>query len=141
MSSKLKFFNSIPAVFLISALLISSAIFASAIFSDGTSAEGDSICSGSITGTTLPGNVNGGVTSFDSHPGSGTEDNESVTLKIIGETDGLAPALRKDAACIEKEEGTYDNVPYQYSLRGWAWNTNLGFISFNCKDEINLAGG
>ncbi|MEK7548234.1 MAG: hypothetical protein AAB540_05045, partial [Patescibacteria group bacterium] len=134
--SKLKFliFVSFP-IFALS-ILLSTAIFSTTVF-----AEGDSICEGSITGTTSAGNVNGGVISFDSHAGPKTEDNEGVDLSIIGQSAGLAPGKREHAACIEDEEGTYDGTPYQYSVKGWAWNTNLGFFSFNCKDGMNVAGG
>jgi hypothetical protein len=108
-------------------------------------AEGPSICKGRITGVTDPFNVNAGVTSFNSHQGPGLEDNEAVDLSVIGLEAGLAPSTRDLAACAEEESGDYDiylrnNTAYDFALRGWAWNTNLGFLSLSCIDGVNRSG-
>lgn len=103
-------------------------------------AEGDTECKGRITGVTPEYNFNSGILSFDSHLGNGAEDYKPVSLSIVGFDSGLAPAERKDAACVEKESGTYGGEVYEYGLRGWAWNTNGGFTSFNCTSGVNDAG-
>lgn len=98
-------------------------------------------CTGKITGVTTLGNTNAGQTSFDAHENA-TGGNEGITdLSITGESaTGLAPANLEDAACNEEQAGTLSGTAYDYALKGWAWNTNLGFLSFNCQSGRNDAG-
>lgn len=127
MISKKKFLILTAAVFLVSLFSFNTAVFA----------EGDTVCSGRITGVTPLGNPNGGETSFNAHPGS----DEAISLSIVGLVSGLAPGKRGDAACVGKESGSFSGQNYDYAVKGWAWNTNGGFISFSCKDGVNKAGG
>lgn len=115
------------------------AVFLLGLFNFGpfVFAEGDTVCSGRITGVTPLGNPNGGETSFNAHPGS----DEAVSLSIVGLVSGLAPGNRGDAACVSKESGTFDGQDYEYAVKGWAWNTNGGFVSFGCQNGVNNAGG
>ena len=124
----------------LSVLLVSAVFVGSFSFASVSHAEGDTFCNGRIVGVTVKDNVNGGVTSFNSHLGFGVEDNEATDLSIVGKQSGLAPADRALAACVAAEEGTYKGEAYKYSLKGFAWNTNVGFVSFNCKNGVNLAG-
>lgn len=99
-------------------------------------AEGDTVCSGKISGVSPLDNVNAGQISFDAHP----DENKAISLAVAGLADGLAPASGEYAACINKESGTYNGAGYDYAVKGWSWNTNGGFISFNCKDGKNTSG-
>lgn len=107
-------------------------------FSDGDKtvfAEGYTECKGRITGVTQanPANVNSGVTSFDAHTGEGLEDNAVTSLSVVGKAQGLAPASKDYAACIANEDD-------KLKLKGFAWNTNGGFVSLSCVDSFNYAG-
>lgn len=111
-------------------------------FSPVAFAEGDTVCKGRITGVTKTYNPSSGVISFDAHSGPGAQDNAAISLTITGNNPGLAPANRSDAACVNKEPaGTAYSTGYEYALKGWAWNNNGGFVSFNCKNGKNNAGG
>jgi len=123
----------------LSVLLLSTVVLGLFSFAGVTHAEGDTLCKGRITGVTIKDNVNAGVTSFNSHIGPGVEDNEPTDLSIVGKQSGLAPAAREYAACVNAE--TYQGEAYKYALKGFAWNTNIGFVSYSCKNGFNLAGG
>ncbi len=112
-------------------------------------AEGDTFCTGRITGTSVLSNPNAGQNYFDSHPGPTEQDNGSADLSIIGGSGELVPASREHAACINGDSGGYDgdsdgaieaNEYYDYSVKGYSWNDNLGFISYNCESGVNDAG-
>ncbi len=110
-------------------------------------AEGTKVCNGNITGTTTAAspayNVNSGVISFDGHPnvnGLGGSVDVSIATGISG-SKGLAPAAFGEAACINEERAKAYNQDYEYALKGWAWNTNGGFVSFACKNKVNNGGG
>lgn len=120
--------------------LLAVALYVGA-FSSMSFAEGDAICSGRISGTTPVGNQNAGLTSFNSHLGFYQQDNSPVSLVAAGLGMGLAPYNREYAACVSEESGNAYGNPYEYALKGWAWNTNLGFISFNCENGDNVSGG
>jgi len=126
------------ALFVLMTVLLSSFLY----FPQAAFAEGDTVCSTRITGTTKVYNPNSGVVSFDAHPGPGVEDNQVIDLGVAaaGAT-GLAPANRSDAACANKEAGTAYGKNYEYALKGWAWDTNGGFVSMTCKSGANNAGG
>ncbi len=115
-------------------------------------AEGDGLCTGMVMGTTIKENENAGQTYFDSHGGPANitdlpvdkqnKYGQVVDLSIIGLNPGLAPADREQAACAESESGTYNDAEtgdmlYEYGLQGYAWNDNLGFISFYCNAGQN----
>ncbi len=126
------------------ALFILTTVLLSILQVPAAFAEGDVVCSGRITGTTKIYNLNSGVISFDAHSGPGAEDNIPVNLGVAAAgAVGLAPANRTDAACINKEAGTDVNTgkAYEYALKGWSWDTNGGFVSLNCKNKANNAGG
>ncbi len=100
------------------------------------SAEGLVACSGKIMGKTQPANVNAGIIDFDSHPlpGEGLETGGVTSLTIVGGTQGKAPGYADHAACISETSGAgTDFADRAYQLEGWAWNTNLGFVSFYCS--------
>ena len=113
MSKKIKLFGA----FALSVLCFLS-------FSLSVFAEDDVDCNGRITGVSVaePGNPNAGQTSFNAHPGTGEHDGEVTNLSILGLGEGLAPANRQQAACVDNSG----------SLEGWAWNTSAGFISLSC---------
>lgn len=114
------FLASILAVLIISPLLYSPS--ANTAF-----AEGDVTCSGKIMGTTKTPNPNFGQLNFDSHPSPYPDANKVTDLSITGGGQGLAPATRNYAACVDTSP-----TPDEYIFRGYAWNTNLGFFSFFC---------
>lgn len=98
-------------------------------------------CTGKITGTTILKNVNAGKTSFDAHFDAHGENAKPADVSITGlGTSGLAPVNYEYAACTESKMGTFDGRNYEYALKGWAWNDNIGFISFNCTSGKNDAG-
>lgn len=118
-----------------------------AFYSNVVFAEGDILCSGRITGTTNLSNMNAGKISFDAHeppagPGQPAEDGIVADLSIVlgAGINGLAPANRENAACIDDEPGTFDRAAYDFKVKGWAWNTNGGFTSFSCEGGVNDAG-
>lgn len=99
-------------------------------------------CDIRITGVIDEENSNAGETTFNAHPGPDPEfDGKPASLAIVGITDklGFAPGMRADAACAAEESGDYAGESYKYSLKGYSWNTNLGFISYNCKTKENKA--
>ncbi len=112
-------------------------------------AEGDDLCKGLITGTTVDGG-NAGQNFFDAHggPHEGANAgfyNNIVDLAIFGLAPGLAPGNRANAACVEKADGIYtapggQQQAYDYKIKGYVFNSNLGFISFNCENGVNDAG-
>ncbi len=110
-------------------------------------AEGDILCSGRITGTTTLSNANAGKVSFDAHeapagPKPPAEDGIAADLSIVlgAGINGLAPANRENAACVDDEPGVFDGSVYDFKVKGWAWNTNGGFTSFSCENGVNDAG-
>ncbi|MBI5754326.1 hypothetical protein HZA40_04250 [Candidatus Peregrinibacteria bacterium] len=135
------FKNKVPFI-LITALLASSLNFSVVAFAETDAVNSDpTVCSGRITGVTNTYNPNSGVVSFDAHDGPGFEDGAAISLSITGNNPGLAPANRSDAACISKIAGNAYAQAYDYALKGWAWDTNGGFVSFNCASGSNNAGG
>ncbi|MBI4232651.1 hypothetical protein HY605_05440 [Candidatus Peregrinibacteria bacterium] len=98
-------------------------------------AEGYTECKGRIVGVTQanPANVNAGVTSFNAHKGEGAEDNSVTNLNIVGKAQGLAPQSKDYAGCVMAEDN-------KLKLKGFAWNTNGGFISLSCVNGFNYAG-
>ncbi|MDA1060655.1 MAG: PKD domain-containing protein, partial [bacterium] len=101
----------------------------------GAFAEGDTYCNGKITGKSVLSNPNAGRNDFDFH------------LPDYKGT-GFVPS-REHAACVNEESDSYDGDSsgsvdsyefYDYSVKGYSWNDNLGYISYNCKDGKNDAG-
>ncbi|PJC39264.1 hypothetical protein CO044_00645, partial [Candidatus Peregrinibacteria bacterium CG_4_9_14_0_2_um_filter_38_9] len=92
-------------------------------------AEGEVGCSGKIIGKTKASNPNFGQIDFDSHPSPYSDANKVTNLSIVGLAPGLAPADRNLAACVDASSPL---VPDEYAVKGFAWNTNLGFYSFFC---------
>ena len=92
-------------------------------------------CSGALVGTPVQGNPNWGEFTFNAHPGPvGEEDgyNEATDLNVVGVgQDGLAPGAMADAACITDDD---------LALRGYAWLTNAGFVSFYCDGAGGTCG-
>lgn len=130
--------------FLMAALGVFAAV---AFYSNVVFAEGDILCSGRITGTTNLSNMNAGRISFDAHeppagPNQPAEDGIVADLSIVlgAGINGLAPANRENAACIDDEPGVFDGSEYGFKVKGWAWNTNGGFTSFSCEGGVNDAG-
>lgn len=134
------------ALLLLTTVLLSSFLnFPQSVFAETDKVASDpAACSGRITGTSKVYNPNSGVISFDAHSGPGAEDNIAVNLGVAAAgAVGLAPASRTDAACISKVAGVDANTgkAYVYAVKGWAWDTNGGFVSFNCQNGSNNAGG
>ncbi len=110
-------------------------------FSSVAFAEGDTVCSGRMLGTTIFENPNIGRINFDAHPVVddvdgiiGNEDQPyTANLAIIGQGYGVAPENREHAACVD----VLDEGADTYLMQGWAWNDNLGFISFGCDTNID----
>jgi len=105
-----------------------------ALFSSSAFAEEDGIlnCSGKIMGSVSSGNVNAGVTNFDSHPQGGGEATPTADGGIIGVEDIVAPGTRELAACVQIN-GAFGDDPKAdtFNVKGYAWNENLGFISMS----------
>ncbi len=125
-------------------ILIACFLSVGSLFSLTVFAEGETVCTGKISGSTPVNNVNAGLTSFDAHPDANGVSLDSVDLTVAGENGkGLAPANRLYAACTEKKNGTdanSANAAYEYAVKGFAWNTNLGFLSFSCEGGKNNPG-
>jgi hypothetical protein len=138
------------------------------LFAFSAFAESDDIlgCSGRVSGVVKSANVNAGEINFDSHPMPPSQVGRSSTDEIIsaGTADGsilgivgniIAPGDptmkekgRELAACTELEGSSFsknaDGSPNpsddEFLLKGYAWNTNLGFINFYCgTDELDVA--
>ncbi|MFA6992746.1 MAG: hypothetical protein WC269_05750, partial [Candidatus Gracilibacteria bacterium] len=88
-------------------------------------------------------NMNAGISEFNSHAQSGYYANDGqylADLSIIfgpGAT-GLAPANPEIAACLNGKDLVFDDPanPLEQQtipVDGYAWNTNLGFMSFSCN--------
>ena len=110
------------------------AVFALAMSSSFvTSAEGPA-CPGAITGETiLSADTNAGQIQFDGETGI-------ADLSIVGGGIGFAPADVVDAACVSVFDPSDPTLDY-FSIKGYAWNTNAGFIDFSecgldCHVEI-----
>ena len=133
------------ALLILTTMLLSSFVnFAQTSFAETVVVDSDpTACSGEIKGVTESFNANGGVTSFDAHPdANGVSGSADVSIVTGSHSPaGIAPARRGDAACISKTANSAYGQPYEYALKGWAWNTNGGFVSFNCKAGMNNAGG
>ncbi|MBD3330735.1 hypothetical protein GF354_04365 [Candidatus Peregrinibacteria bacterium] len=94
-------------------------------FSATVLAEGKIICTGEISNQVTHDNANAGTSDFD-------EDTET-DLSVLGIPDGgFAPADSKNAACTDDGDATFALGADEYMVRGYAWNTNLSFISFYC---------
>ncbi|MFH1284344.1 MAG: hypothetical protein ABIH78_02025 [Candidatus Peregrinibacteria bacterium] len=105
-------------------------------FSASAFAEGDTVCSGKIMGTTNVSNPNAGRIYFDSHSSPNPDANKVVDLSIKGVAElGLAPGDRKYAACVSEDDDSFPRGTDEYIMRGYAWDDNLGFISFYCNGE------
>ncbi|MCK9186556.1 hypothetical protein M0P48_03905 [Candidatus Gracilibacteria bacterium] len=110
-------------------------ISANTAFAEGDFVTGDGgvNCSGKIIGKTVISNPNFGQLDFDSHPGSGANDVTDLSVVVPPPlTEGLAPADRYLAACVDASA-----VVDEYVVKGYAWNTNLGFFSFFCDGGKN----
>ncbi len=90
-------------------------------------AEGDTICK-AIAGETLSA-PNVGVVNHDSSQGTG----ESINLSVWQRMPGYFPNRKIFAACAMEEIGTWNDIPYEYSIRGWAGATNLGYFLYHCS--------
>lgn len=107
-------------------------------------AQGEDFCSAAMTGETITSSIDVGVITFDAHFGEGIYDARRTSLSLIEDDRlGFAPAEKDLAACNERRVGGapnwgygFDGRGYEYELHGWAWNTNLGFISFACDGDI-----
>ena len=99
------------------------------LFSINTAFAEDPLnCKGVMSGISLDGNSNSGNTSF--------EEGRSVDLSIIGlGGSGYAPSTLRYAACVDDVESTWSDVADddKYSVRGYAWNDNIGFVSYFCN--------
>ena len=102
-------------------------------------AENDTDCKNMVTGTTNVSNVNAGQTYFNSHgapaglaPELAAFYNQNVDLSIVGLGNGLVPENRDYAACVTDLDGGDEAL-----VKGYAWNDNLGFISFYCNGGTN----
>lgn len=94
---------------------------------DEAFARGDVVCTGRIEGATERDNPDTGVTYFGA--------DRLLNLKILGiEDPGYAPRDRHLEACLHTPDPEED-----HQLRGWAWNDNLGFISFRCEEGKNVS--
>ena len=112
-------------------------------------------CSGKISGTAENVNINAGYTDFDSHPkaanehvGDGVISSGTTEGTIIGYSSIVAPgdlSMRENgrelAACAELDgdefsvdfaTGELDLEADEFLLKGYVWNTNLGFINLYC---------
>ncbi len=103
------------------------------IFSSSVAfAEDDVSCTGKITGvsSTNPAlwNNNSGRTSFDDRGSfvDGHYTGSMLDLGILGLGTGYAPP-REYAGCSVES-----NVTDEYLVKGYGWNTNLGFLSMFC---------
>lgn len=115
-------------IFVFVAVLFGAVIFSLVVF-----AEGNVLCTGEVSGVSASSNTNAGQTFFD--------ELTSVNLDILGLGIGFAPASETYAACATEIDNVVkpldgDTVPGpgndKYLLRGWAWNGNLGFMSYYC---------
>lgn len=114
--------------------------FASLAFPGAVFAQGEAgVCGGYVTGVTGIANVNSGATTFDAH-GPTYREGDLTDLSILGLGQGYAPGDKGNAACTERVEGNYNGVEYDHRLKGFAWNENLGFISFSCESGRNRSG-
>lgn len=133
-------FSRFAIVAFVSAVFVASAFVN--ILGNGNTvfAEGDYVgpgsvnCGGKIMGKTVAQNPNFGRLDFDSHPGLDTT-GSPTDLSIVGLAPGLAPANRYVAACVDASVAP---IVDPYMLKGYAWNTNLGFYSFYCDATKNL---
>lgn len=104
-------------------------------------AQGSELCSGRVSGTVNHVNPNAGITYFDAHPGPAV----LADLTLFGKNEfGLAPGDINYAACTDYDSGSvnlfeFNNKEYFQKLAGWAYNDNLGFVSFSCEDGLNLS--
>lgn len=110
-------------------------------------AEDDDVCSGIISGQTSP-MIAGyppdeGIIDFDCHEQSGgIYTGHMCDMSIIpGLGDAYTPN-REYAACIEKNGAERDSIDAsEFSVKGLAWDNNLGYITFNCgQDGKDLIG-
>ncbi|MFA6305131.1 MAG: hypothetical protein WC651_00150 [Candidatus Gracilibacteria bacterium] len=118
-------------------------VSANTAFAEGDPAivGGDVNCSGKVMGKTIVSNPNFGQLDFDSHPSPYSDANQVTDLSIVvppPPTKGLAPADRNLAACLDaKTSVAVPLVSDEYVVKGYAWNTNLGFFSFFCDGGKN----
>ena len=122
-------------------------------------------CSGKISGTAENVNTNAGTTNFDSHPQAANEGEIDGVVSsgtadgtILGIVDDIVapgnPSMsekgRELAACAELDGVDGDSTLEEkqaalvldtYTLKGYVWNTNLGFINLYCGvDGNNIVG-
>ncbi len=102
--------------------------------SQGVFAEDDTQCTGRIKGDTiidpLEANFNGGVTTFND-----AGDLKLVDLSVMlgAGSMGYAPSREAAACTISDEDEAFMTLgPDEFGVKGFAWNTNLGFISMYC---------
>ena len=94
-------------------------------------AEDDNICKGRINGSTVTDpakwNPNVGVTSFDE------DTQQNIEVLGTGTIYDIAPPREYAACTTSADDELYMSLAVdEYSVRGYAWNTNLGFISMYC---------
>lgn len=125
-------------------LIFSVFLFTFVSFSLTAFAEGEVVCSGKMMGITNSADPNGGQNYFDSHESFDPEGNpypdanKTTNLSIVGLSDGFAPKEREMAACVDYSGPIEpDKVDQNYEAQGWAWNDNLGFVSFYCGGGTN----
>jgi hypothetical protein len=132
-SFKLGASKTIEAVLLDNGVEISRAIV--------TSTDGAGACIGGIAGETskaAEAQKDHGISNFSSHEDVdwdkiGTP-SKTVDLSIIGQGTGYAPA-KEQSACVTTKVGNSN------PLKGYVWNTNLGFISLFCDgDNVSTQG-
>lgn len=87
-------------------------------------------------------NPNALVTDFNAHDGS-QYPSRVTDLYIAGEacgglcTTGLAPASEIYAACLNDDSPETQDAEEFFTMKGYGWNTNLGFMSFDCTSGYN----
>jgi len=109
-------------------VLLPILIFASFSYVFDVFAEGETFCDGEIIGETLSA-PNVGVVNHDASQGTG----ESISLSVWQRMPGYFPNRKIFAACAMNEIGIWHDVPYEYSIRGWAGATNLGYFLYHCS--------
>ena len=113
--------------------LLSFALLLSVVLNgQGVFAEDDLLCTGRIKGDTSVAvakwNPNTGITTFND-----AGDNVLVDLSVMGAGMGYAPSRGHAGCTISGEKEEYMNLAEdEFGVKGYAWNTNIGFISMYC---------
>lgn len=94
-------------------------------------AEDDAVCKGVISGSTVTDaakwNPNIGITSFD-------QDLPQNVSVLGGVAYDIAPPREYAACTVDKADELFMTLAAdEFSVRGYAWNTNLGFVSMYCN--------